>query len=457
MWSVDEIVGAVDGTVLRRGKEAFSGISTDSRTIGEGELFIPLKGPNFDGHLYIGSALERSRGGTLCEDGRSDLTALLANSEGTVILVRDTLDALLDLARYRRRQTDATFIAITGSNGKTTTKEILAGMMERSFAIHFNEKNYNNLVGVSKSILSIKGKPEFCIFELGTSSKGEILRLAGITEPEISLVTNVNPSHLEGLGDMEGIAEEKLSLFSSTKEGGTVLINADDPYIKGRYKDRGHRVVTFGMTATDVDLGLLVDQDLGWGGFHITFNFHGARFEARTKLLGRHNLGNILASASIAHVAGLSAQHIVEGVEAFDSYNMRFKPIRTKEGYIVVDDSYNANPSSTEWAVRTLLDLPCRGRRIVVLGDMKELGDRTPFYHRELGKFLKGSGIDRVLLFGEYVRETFLEIGDGKALMFDSRTHLIDYLRDDAEEGDVVLVKGSRAARMNEVVEALIS
>jgi len=227
MWHLDEVLKATKGVTLRVEKETFTGISTDSRTIAEGELFVPITGKTFDAHMYLLDAYERSNGGTICEKERE---ALCVTLQGTIVLVEDAEQALLDLARYKLQKTQATRIAITGSNGKTTTKEMLVDMAKRAFPVHFNEKNYNNIVGVSKSILSIKGEPEFCIFELGTNSKGEIGRLARAVEPDLSLITNINPSHLEGLGDIEGVLEEKLDLFHLTKEGGTIFVNADDKY-----------------------------------------------------------------------------------------------------------------------------------------------------------------------------------------------------------------------------------
>lgn len=453
MWHVDKIIKAVHGTPYRIEQENFSGISTDSRTIREGELFVPLKGLNFDGHLYMDASYERSRAGSLCDRGRPDLAAL---TKGTVILVDDTLPALLNLASYRRRETPGRVIALTGSNGKTTTKELMAQMLGRAFSVHYNERNYNNLVGVSMSVLTQEGTPELSIYELGTNNKGEIAKLAEVTKPDIALITNVNASHLEGLGSIEGVLEEKLALFHGTRDGGTLLVNADDPSIVKYRPEKDHRLFTYSAAGKEADFRLSIDEDLGWGGFHISLLFPGETVEVRTRLLGRHNLSNILAAASAAHAAGLPGSHIAGGIEEFGPYSMRFTPVRSKDGYIVVDDSYNANPSSTRWALATLLELPCRGRRIAILGDMRELGEETTRYHRELGRFLKESRIHRVLLFGEYVRETYEEAGSNKAFLFESKEALIEHVKATAEEGDVILVKGSRAARMDEIVEALI-
>jgi UDP-N-acetylmuramoyl-tripeptide--D-alanyl-D-alanine ligase len=451
VWHVDDIVRAVKGMPLIIERETFSGISTDSRTIEKGELFIPLTGENFDGHAFIKAAHKRSHAGFLCEKDRRDA---LPGAEGTIILVDDTMQALSDLARYKRERIGSTVIAITGSNGKTTTKEILVNILKRGFSVHYNERNYNNLIGVSQSILAIEEEPEFCIFELGTNSKGEIADLARLTEPDESLITNINPSHLEGLFDLEGVLEEKLSLFYLTKEGGKVIINADDPYILPHYKDTCHLPTTYGIM-NSADFTLSIEEDLGWKGARIVLKLFGDEVKTRTTLLGMHNLYNILAASTAASTIGASSKLIAEGIEAFDSYAMRFRPFQSKKGYTLIDDTYNANPSSMEWAIKTLLHLPCNGKRVVILGDMKELGAKTTLFHQELGRFLNKTEIPMIALFGDYMRETFQELKDRNARLFESKKLLIDYMAGELREGDVVLVKGSRAARMEEIVEAL--
>jgi UDP-N-acetylmuramoyl-tripeptide--D-alanyl-D-alanine ligase len=451
MWRLDEILKATRGTLLRVEKDAFTGISTDSRTIGAGELFVPITGKTFDAHMFLLDAYERSNGGTICEKERD---ALCVTLKGTIVLVEDTTRALLDLAQYKRQITGGTCIAITGSNGKTTTKEMLADMAGRAFTVHFNEKNYNNLIGVSKSILSIEGKPEFCIFELGTNSKGEIGQLARATGPDISLITNINPSHLEGLGDIEGVLEEKLDLFRLTKEGGTIFINADDPYILPHYKDEGHTAFTYGIE-NHAAFRLTVDESLGWKGVAFTLHFPSDSVHIKTSLLGRHNLYNILAASSIAYSIGVTPDHIKGSIEAFSSYAMRFRPVAAKEGYTIVDDSYNANPSSMEWAIKTLLELPATGKRIAILGDMRELGEKSGHYHRELGRILSQSPIPVIALIGEASKETFKALGKERARLFEDKDRLIDFIKGKAEKGDVILVKGSRVSKMEEIVEAL--
>ncbi len=451
MWLLDQVVKAVGGTVLQTEKDGFTTISTDSRTVGEGELFIPITGPNFDGHLFCGDAYERSRGGCLCEKSREEVWHTL---KGTVILVEDTTQALLDLARYHLRHKETTCIAITGSNGKTTTKEVLVSMITGFASVHYNEKNYNNLIGVSKSILAMDGNPRYAVFELGTNMPGEIGKLARTTNPHLSLITNVNPSHLEGLKTLEGVLEEKLDLFRLTQEGGRIFVNADDPSIMPRIKDFARTSLTYGIDH-DASFHLKIVRDMGWEGMEILIDTPDGAFPARTHLLGKHNLYNVLAAAAIASAIGVEKGHIADTVERFASYNMRFKPVRTRSGAMVIDDTYNANPASMEWAVRTLLALPAENRKIAILGDMRELGEKSADYHAELGRFLKSTDISFVALIGEEMGRVYAELGNERARLFRGKDDLMAYMKGWAKEGDTILIKGSRASKMEEIVEAL--
>jgi UDP-N-acetylmuramoyl-tripeptide--D-alanyl-D-alanine ligase len=451
MWRLEDIVRAVGGMVLKKEKEVFAAISTDSRTIGKGELFVPIVGRSFDGHAFIDAALKRSGAGTLC---RVDSPVSLAEAGGTIILVEDTNQALLDLARFRRDTLSGAFISITGSNGKTTTKEILAAMMKKRYSVHCNEKNLNNLIGVPMSILSIDGDPDVCILELGTNMPGEIKKLAVATDPDVSLITNVNPSHLEGLTSIEGILEEKLDLFRYTRESGKVFVNIDDPGIAGRRHEAGRTAVTFGIE-NNADFRLVVAEDLGWEGSDVVITSPVGTIGARTRLLGRHNLYNILAAAAVASTMGVDNGLIAEAIEEFLSYDKRFQPATSPKGYVIIDDTYNANPSSMRWAIATLAALPATGKRMAILGGMKELGDKSALYHRELGVYLREAGLGLTVLLGEETKDTMAELGGKPAAHFDNKEDLIGYVTSRANPGDTILVKGSRAFKMEEIVEAL--
>ena len=452
MWQLDDLLKAVTGTLLNKEREQFAEISTDSRSIKKGELFIPLIGPNFDGHVFVREAYMKSGGGSLCQKGRE---AACQGAGGTIILVEDTTKALLDLARYKRRQLGSIFIAITGSNGKTTTKELLAHIMSGLAPVAYNEKNYNNNIGVSQTILSIAGQPAYCILELGSNHPGEIAHLADLVQPDLSTITNVHASHLEGLGDIAGVFREKVSLFEHTKEDGAIFINIDDPALRPVAERPIRRAYTYAIELR-ADFILSKEEPRGLGGFDIELSLQGEKVRTTTRLLGTHNLYNIVAAVSIAHICGVPNETIQEKVAAFEPYPGRFRALASKKGYTIIDDAYNANPSSMEWAIDTLEQLPCKGKRIAILGEMKELGEKNAQYHRELGRFLKKSSLSSILFFGEAARIAYDEINNGRAKFFDDKAVLIAYAAAVARENDLILVKGSRAMRMNEVVGELL-
>ena len=451
MWPVESIVRGVKGTAYRVEGESFSAISTDSRTIGPGEFFIPLKGPRFDGHLFIDAAYERSGTGSLCDRARGEI---YGHARGTIILVEDTNQALLDLASSKRGETEGTFVAITGSNGKTTTKELLVHLLAGLFPVVSNAKNYNNHVGVAKTMLAIEGSPRCAIFELGTNHKGEIATLTSIVRPHMSLITNINPSHLEGLRDLEGVRKEKLGLFEGTLADGTIFINADDPSL-APYRRDGCLRRTFGMREK-ADFGLQVTHDRGLEGFEIALTRGGEKIRTITHLLGRHNLSNVLAAAALALSLGASPERLRELIPTFEPYKGRLKPVRSRRGYTVVDDAYNANPASMAWALRTLSALPCRGKRVAILGEMRELGARTSEYHRELGRLVGNSALSMILLLGTEMKAAAEEIGNGRAHLFEEKKGLLDFVAGKLGGDDIVLVKGSRGLGMDEIVEALV-
>lgn len=452
MWRLDEVLKAVHGTLISVKREEFTGISTDSRSIKEGELFIPLIGPNFDGHAFLGDAYIKSAGGSLCQKGRE---ASANKSGGTIVLVEDTTKALLDLARYRRMQLSGAFLAITGSNGKTTAKELLVHIMKGFASVAYNEKNYNNNIGVSQTILSVTGQPAYVILELGTNHSGEIAVLAELIEPDLSTVTNINASHLEGFGDITGVFREKVSLFERTKQEGAILINIDDPALSPVAERPMRRAYTCAIKL-GADFTLSIEDAKGLAGFEIGLSLRSERVRTSTRLLGVHNLYNILTAVSMAHLCGVPGDTIREKVATFESYPGRFKALVSKRGYTVIDDTYNANPSSMEWAIGTLEQLPCQGQKIAILGDMKELGERNDYYHRELGRFLKKSSLSSMLFFGEAARIAYDEINNGRAKFFDDQEALVAHAAALAKREDLILVKGSRAMSMNAIVEELL-
>lgn len=449
MWRLEELLEATAGTALRIEKREFSHISTDSRTIREGEVFIPLNGKRFDGHTFIREALERSHGCAFCEEKKRHLVDGLS---GTIILVRDTMKALYDLASYKRSKLTGNTVAITGSSGKTTTKDLIVHCLGPSCA--FNEQNFNNIIGVSKAILSIAGDPPILVFELGTNRKGEIRELASLVKPHIALITHIYPSHLEGLKDLKGVLEEKLDLFRQTRPEGVLLLNLDDPQLASSVHDLKRGVLTCSLKG-GADFSLRVLEDRLWDGFVVELSSKEGSITARTSLLGTFNLYNILFAFSILCLCGLRPESIRAGIESFIAGKGRFSVLKSQRGYIVVDDTYNANPASMRYAIETFLSLPAPGRKILVLGDMKELGEDSHIFHRDLGLFLKERPELLLFFFGSEMRHA-LEATGGRGLLFEEKGRLIGALKKVVARGDAILVKGSRAQKMEEIVEEIV-
>ncbi|MCX7856789.1 MAG: UDP-N-acetylmuramoyl-tripeptide--D-alanyl-D-alanine ligase [Deltaproteobacteria bacterium] len=450
MWHYKDILKATKGELIKLKAETFNGISTDSRTIKEGELFIPLKGKKHDGHDFIQHAMKNFGSGTLCEFNKLELTS---NLDKTIIAVKDTNMALADVAYYKRKLMNSTFVAITGSCGKTTTKEVLVHIVKKSKTVAYNEKNYNNLFGVALSLVGIDSNPEVAIFELGTNAPGEIKTLTQVVEPDISVITNVRPSHLEGLKSISGVANEKLDIYRYTKEGGILFVNKDEDLIR-EFRDDRKRICYFGIK-NPADFSLSVEKSYGWDGYEVNINLGKEESRAKVRLLGKHNLYNVLIAASIAYTLGIPKVKIVEALEEFGPYPMRMNPKKSEKGYVILDDTYNANPASMYEALRTFSELPCEGKKILVLGDMNELGEYSVYYHRDLGRTLNEIDFHYAFFFGEKIRDTYLETKKGEKLYFENMGELLDRLLSVLEEKDCVLIKGSRSLNLDLLVKEI--
>lgn len=450
MWHYKDILEATQGELIKLRKEQFDRISTDSRTIGEGDLFIPLKGKKYDGHEFIRQAMKKLGGGTLCEREKLDS---ISDLDSTIIAVSDTNQALLDIAYYKRKSMNSTFVAITGSCGKTTTKEALVHIIKRVKPVLYNEKNYNNLFGVPLTIISVDHNPEVSIFELGTNSPGEIKALTKVVEPDISVITNVYPAHLEGLKSISGVLNEKLDIFRYTKDGGTLLVNVDDGLLR-TFGDERKKILYFGIK-NPADFSLKIEEMRGWDGYKVILDLNGEKLNAKVKVLGTHNLYNILLASSIAHLLGISRDMIKEAIEEFSPYPMRMNPKKSKKGYVIIDDTYNANPASMYEALRTFNTLPCKGKKVLILGDMNELGDHSSYYHKELGKYLTQVDFNYAFFFGERIRDTYLEIKKEGVFHFEDMSALIEKVSHILEDNDCVLIKGSRSLNMDLIVEGI--
>lgn len=455
MFKVHEILKATGGRLLAAGPETFSGISTDSRSIKEGELFIPLVGDRFDGHDFIKQVFEKGAAGVIVAAGR----VVPIPGGRAFIEVKDTLRALQDIAHHlRTARPGLEVVGVTGTNGKTTTKEMLASILAVRGPVLKNEGNLNNGIGVPLTLLRLRDEHWAAVIEMGMNSFGEIQRLAEIAVPQVGVVTNIGPGHLENLGSLEGVAKAKGELIAALPEGGTAVLNADDPYQRDQLAVSAVRTLTFGLgkgadfSATDVEETA--------AGVVFSLVTKGGTVRVKLPVLGFHNVYDALAAASAASALGLSLPEIKQGLEGFKPAKMRMEIVDI-EGAKIINDAYNANPASMAAALNALAGIK-NSRRIAVLGDMKELGESAEKAHYDVGRLAGAGGLACLILVGEQARH--MAYGAAEAGMDEK-----DIIRASSPEeagaklaerlspGDCVLVKGSRSMKMERVVEFLKS
>ena len=446
--------------------EALHGVSTDTRTITPGALFVALRGESFDGHSFVGQAFSRGAGAAL--------VAREVEAAGPLIVVADTLIALGALAKAHRlaRRSPSeggaaqavTVLAITGSTGKTTTKEMIASILAQGWRTAKTPGNFNNEIGVPLALLGLESSHRAAVIELAMRGRGQIAYLADMARPQIGVITNIGFSHLELLGSREAIAETKAELLQALPADGAAVLNADNeffPFLKARSPAR---VISIGQHPdADVRVGdVVIGED---GGVSARLKGWWGEEQVHLRAAGRHQALNAAAAAAAAMAAGAQPEWIAPGLQAFETADMRGEIVKAPGGYTVIADCYNAAPDSMRVALELLADLPGR-RKWAVLGDMKELGAMTEDWHREVGAMAAASGIAGLITVGELGRliaegargagpptcaapPLHVEAAGGNASAAAA-------IRKRLEPGDVVLVKGSRAMKMEEIVAALL-
>ncbi len=460
-FSAREILEATGGIPIRGGADwSCRGISTDTRTLCAGNLFIALPGENFDGHDCLAAAAAKEAGGFLIRTDR--LEKLTSGPNGVpVIGVPDTLRGLGAIAHAWRLRFAIPLVAITGSSGKTTTKEMIAAIASRSRNILKTEGNLNNLIGLPQTLLGLREGHDLAIVEMGTNCPGEIARLAAIAAPDIGLITNIGPAHLEGLGSIEAVREEKGALFEVMAGRGTALINHDDrevAVIAERW--RGNRV-TFGLTpGADVTARRL--ETARPEGVRFNLLIGGIGIPVRMTVCGTHNVRNALAAAAAAGALGFDRYAIAEGLAAFLPVPGRMEIRRLGNGAFIIMDAYNANPASMREALETLQGLRGAGSTVAILGDMLELGREAQELHEGVGTILAQTGVDQVFLKGTLSLSTAagaLKKGfpRERIAFFDEPGEVITPLMSHLKKDDWILIKGSRKMKMEAVAEAIIA
>jgi len=456
--TMDQIAAAVGGRLVVPGERpTVSGVSTDSRTVAPGELFVALSGPRFDGHDFIAKALAAGAAGAIVRTGRADPDDWPARA--CRIEVTDTLRALGELARRVRQDFTGPVAAVTGSNGKTTTKEMLAAILARGLKVLKTEGNLNNLIGLPLTLLRLASDTRAAVVEMGMDRPGEIARLTEIAAPTLGLITNIGPAHLAGLGSVEAVAEAKGELFEGLSPIATAVVNADDPRVVEQARRCRSPKVTFGFAAqADVRAE---DPTSGPDGARCRLVTAAGRQEIALPLLGGHNLMNALAASAAALTLGCSLADVAAALATFPGVVGRQTVHRLARGVRVIDDSYNANPASMAAALRTLSEVRGAGRGLCALGDMVDLGEAAIEAHRRIGRMIGALDLGPVFLLGDWAEEVAAgarEAGLGRngVNVLADHDQLADRLRSELAPGDTVLVKGSRATAMDRVVAAII-
>lgn len=428
---------------------SFSSVSTDSRTLMRNDLYVALRGPRFNGHDFIGQALEKGAAAVMVSEPQDPRIPQLQ--------VADTRLGLGRLAGVWRDSFSVPLIAITGSNGKTTVKELLAAILRQRGEVLATRGNLNNDIGLPLTLLRLQDEV-YAVVEMGANHPGEIGYLSRIAHPDIALINNAGAAHLEGFGDLLGVAQAKAEILSGLKATGVGVLNADDDYFPLWREILGERkLMSFGSSNHANVHGDLSGAQMRWTetGFYnrMQVSYRGETFETRLALAGRHNLMNALAAIAGALAMGCSTSEIERGLAGVEPVTGRLQPRFTQAGYRLIDDTYNANPDSVAAAVEVLRSAP--GEQILVLGDLAELGEQSIALHSRLGAQAKQAGLSRLYTLGELSRHAAESFGNG-ARAFSDLDELIGVLTAAIGQGDTLLVKGSRTAAMERVVDRLM-
>lgn len=454
--TVDDLARITGGSIVcGNGMAEIACVSSDSRDLGEKCLFVPIRGDRFDGHDFI-KDLCRERKIASFITSRDEIPGEAGEAGIPAVKVDDTLAALGVLAAHHRITMNPVVTGITGTNGKTTTKELIAGILSSRYSVLKSEKNYNNEIGVPFTLLGLNEKHTHAVIEMGMNHAGEISRLAAIVKPDIAVITSIGEGHLEFLGTVENVARAKAEILENMKPGSPVVINRDIPcldLICDMARERKLSVITCGLSDA---------ADVRPESYHLTRDgieliLDGVNISV--PVYGIHNLYNILASLALAKIEGISSSEAAMALADFEAVGGRGQII--DRGYLIINDTYNSNPLSSRYALRSVREIFTDRRRIAVLSDMKELGEAAPRCHYETGRSVAENGFHLLLLWGEMAAEYKSGARDAglngeHVRVFNSKESLSNYLKENLTGRDVVLVKGSRSTRMEDVVNSIL-
>ncbi len=441
MFTLEDLIKATAGKLISLGEEVFRRASIDTRTITENDLFFALKGSKRDGHDFLIEALQKSCGAVISKQ------ADISFQNKTVVVVDDTLKALQNLARYLRKKFRGKVIAVVGSNGKTTTKELIASMLSKKYKILKTEGNFNNNIGVPLCLSKIEHDTEIMVLELGTNRHGDIKELCEIVYPDYAVITNIGYEHIEGFGSIEGVRKGELEILPFVK---TVFVNGDDGFLMEGLKDYKGEILTFGL-GSQCDFRA---EKINFYDDYVEFDFCTdiLSFPVKTSLTGIYNIYNITAAAAVATFLGVSKCIVQKVSELFNPVAMRGEIIKIN-GMEIFFDAYNANPSSMRVALEELARRKKTRKAVAVLGDMLELGEFAPVAHEEIGKWIHELGIEVFVGVGTFMKNALRYV---KGEVFDEPALAAQFLKEQLTGSEIILIKGSRAMKMEQILDILL-
>ena len=448
--TIDDILIATDGSLVCGDKNTeITDITTDSRKALGGVLFIPIVGERFDGHDFILSSLDNGAAAVLTHKD-------IAPYEGkSIIKVEDTFKALADVAKYYKKKYNLPTVAVTGSVGKTTTKDMLYAVLSQSYNTLKTEGNFNNEIGLPLTVFRLEKEHEAAVLEMGMSHFGEIEKLAGIAMPDVAVITNIGMSHIENLGSQEGIFKAKTELLKYFDANNTLITNGDDAFLSTTKGKGTYKVVYYGIKNPENDVYAKDIVNLGADGTEFIAVLDGSEYKVRVKVAGEHNVYNALAAICVGRAFDVPMYKIIKGIESFDLTAMRMS-VEEKNGITLINDCYNASPDSMRAALKVLLSLEAK-RRVAILGDMLEMGDFAPEAHSGVGKAAADCA-DVVICAGESSKHTAESAKScGKEVhWFGTTTEASEFAKGFVKCGDAVLIKASRGMHFEEIYNTLV-
>lgn len=444
LLKLDEIIKAINGEIIIKGEEAnFSGVSTDTRKIEKGNIFFALKGDNFNGNSYVEMASEK--GSVLCIVDENLFNEEKLQKYTSVIKVENCRKALLDLAEFYRSMLNVKIVGVTGSTGKTSTKDLTAAALSAKYKVFKTEGNFNNEIGLPLMIFKLDNSYDVAVLEMGMNNLEEIHRMSKAARPDVALITNVGISHIENLKTRENILKAKMEITNFFNKNNILIINGDNDLLKNIDRE-DFKVIKVGIE----NKGEYFPSEIYLEEDKVSFKVLGEIFEIN--LPGKHNVSNGLLSIACGIELGMSLKEIKEGFKNLKGTGMRLDIIKEKN-YTIVNDCYNASPDSMKAAIDVLININGK-RKIAVLGTMKELGEESYNAHKEVGKYAKGKGVDLLITLGEY--STSYEEGfNHEFKTFNSREEVAEFLKNNINLGDVILFKASRTMKFEEIIEIL--